>query len=275
MEKLKALILAVVASITTIITKQTNIIPPVSNYITPTSVISTPVLFNEEEITTIKKISKEKSYKIVFLGDSMTDLLGDDFPYLQQKLLSNFPKTKFIILNYGIGATDISSGYDRLTKPQTRHESTLTPLLSTLPDIIVIESFAYNHWTITEKDMAKYKKTEEDLFTKINSKNIQLICGLTIAPNSNTITDGIPGISLKTADKKIKAATIKKYMEIFRQTCQEKNIPIADAFAPSTDTQGEGSIEYINQDDHLHPSEEGLKLYSKLVYKEIEKLIQN
>ncbi len=223
--------------------------------------------------TPTKKTLKN-SYKIVFLGDSMTDFLGDDFKYLLPLLKNQFPKTSFELLNYGIGATDIISGYNRLEQKSTRHDKELLPLLSLKPDIIIFESFAYNHWGNKENDLSLYKTTVEKIINEIESNNsIKLITALTIAPNSKIITDGIENLELSKDAKKEKAETIKKYTSVFKEIVKNKNLPIADSFSLSLDKNGEGKQIYINNVDHLHPNEEGLKLYSKTVFLEIEKMI--
>lgn len=237
--------------------------------LTPT----TTVLLSPTPTTRIIKTSKKPYYKIVFLGDSMTDFLGDDFEFIQTALLTKFPKTRFEILNYAVGATDLASGSARLTQSVTRHDKTLQPIFSINPDIIILESFAYNQGSAIREEILKYKSTLEQLISNVKEKNIELILARTIAPNSKVIADGIPGFNFSKTDKKEKAETITRYFEIFKTVAAEKKLPLADAYVLSLDNSLEGKLLYINEKDHLHPSEEGLKLYSQAVAKQIEKLI--
>jgi lysophospholipase L1-like esterase len=207
------------------------------------------------------------------LGDSMTDQLGDKFDYILPVLTKKYPQTDFLLFNYGIGATDVVSGLNRLTVKTTRHEKELIPLLTLKPDIIILESFAYNHWTGSEKDLDQYRNTLQAIIDKIREEKIDLIGLRTIAPNSNVITDGIPNIQLTKEEKKEKSALIKKYLELFEQIVKKNNLPLVDTYTKSLDITGNGKLLYISKTDHLHPSADGLKLISEGILKDLEKVI--
>ena len=59
--------------------------------------------------------TRKKSFTIALLGDSMIDTLGPDVPALKSKLSSLYPGVAFQLLNYGVGATNIDYGLERLT----------------------------------------------------------------------------------------------------------------------------------------------------------------
>ena len=60
-------------------------------------------------------IKPSRSYTLVFVGDSMTEYLGN-FDEMQNYLGKYYPKDKFLLLNYGFGSTNILSVPDRLEK---------------------------------------------------------------------------------------------------------------------------------------------------------------
>lgn len=273
MQKITSFLISLFASALSVFNPSEQLISPLPQTGIEISTPTSTVLTSPTPTIKIVKTSKKLFYRIVFLGDSMTDFLGEDFEFVQTALLTKFPKTRFEILNYGVGATDLASGSARLTQSVTRHDKTLQPIFSINSDIIVLESFAYNQGSTTPSEIAKYKLTLNEIISKVREKNIELILARTIAPNSKVITDGIPGFNFSEKEKKEKAETVSKYFEIFKTIATQSRLPLADAYVLSLDNTLEGKLIYINEKDHLHPSEEGLKLYSQTVVKQIEKLI--
>ena len=90
----------------------------------------------------------------------------------------------------------------------------------------------------------------------------------TLAPDRDTygrkvLKSDVEGSRLQ-ADERI--AYIKNHI----QFAQDHNIPLIDVYSESLDSQGDGDAKYINPDDNIHPSAEGLELMSQVMTKRIQ-----
>ncbi len=227
---------------------------PIINYASPTPSI------NLQPTPTPKNI-----YSIAFLGDSMIDTLGHDLPDMQKLLKAAYPSKSFILLNYGQGATDMENGLFRLTHATTYLDKNYAPLLSFKPDILVIESFAYNHWSGATYDLDRQWTTLVKIIETVKeiSPGTKIILAATIGPNSEIYGDGKLNWNF---DLKWQASNLTKiYLENMSRFAAASRLPFADAFHPSLGPDGNGFKIYINNGDHLHPSPEGAQFFSQKV----------
>lgn len=227
--------------------------PPTTNYQLPT-ITPTP----------------KSTYTIAILGDSMIDTLGRDLPDIQRLLKDAYPSKSFALFNYGFGSTDMESGLKRLTSTTTYLDRSYAPLLSWKPDILVIESFAYNHWGGTYSDLDRQWTTLVKIIDTVKeySPETKIILASTIAPNSNIYGDGVLNWG---SDLKWNAANLTKmYLENMSRFASSANLPFADAYHPSLGSDGNGLKIYINSGDHLHPSAEGALFFSQKVVETIK-----
>lgn len=212
-----------------------------------------------------KKPLKDE-YTIALLGDSMIDTAGEDYPALAADLKNYFPKTKFKILNYGVGANDIEYGLFRLTNDYKYLGEHIPSLLSQNPDVIVIESFAYNHWSRRQKDLDRQwfalAKIVETIRVKSDAKIVFLA---TIAPNSSVYAQGVKDLNWSREEREEQVVTVRLYLQNFINFATSQTIPLVNAFGQSLDQNGEGKLEYINATDFLHPSARGHELVANLL----------
>ena len=229
---------------------------------------------------TTQEEEKEKSessritgtYTIALIGDSMIDVMQPDLPQLEAALKKYYPQTQFKLLNYGVGASNIEYGLTRLTKEYTYLGREFPALLSQNPDIIVIESFAYNHWENNQAGLDRQWLALGGIIQTIkNQSQAKIILAATIAPNENTLCNGIDGINLPPDQKKEKAQTIKKYLNNLINFANSQNYPLADAYHSSLDENENGKGVYINEGDHLHPSGPGGELFAEKIAEAIFK----
>lgn len=237
---------------------------PTFNYQLPTTNYQPPT--NNIVITPTPK----NIYSIALLGDSMIDTLGRDLPDLQKLLKSDYPTKSFILLNYGQGATDMENGLFRLTHATTYLDKNYAPLLSFKPDILVIESFAYNHWTGVDYDLDRQWITLVKIIETVKeiSPDTKIVLASTIAPNSLIYGDGKLNWNF---DLKWQSANLTKiYLENMAKFASASRLPFADAYHPSLDESGNGLKIYINSGDRLHPSPEGALFFSQKVVEAIK-----
>ncbi len=209
--------------------------------------------------------TRKRHYTIALLGDSMIDTLGPDAPLVNSQLISRFPNTTFTILNYGVGATNIDYGIKRLTNSYTYLGRDIPPLVSTQPDVVVVESFAYNPYSSSDGALKRHWNALATIVDTLKSDipGVKIVIAATIAPNSFVFGNGAPGISLNFFEKIEQTATIKQYLENAIRFAQNKHLPLADVYHASLDILGNGRLQYINSSDHIHYSQEGQVLFAQ------------
>ena len=208
---------------------------------------------------------------VAVLGDSMIDTMGPGLPDLKQELIRRFPGTSFTLLNYGVGASNIESGLNRLTNGYTYLGETKPALLSQNPDILVIESFAYNHWGNTQSDLDRQWLNISKIIevAKSHHPGIKIVLAATIAPHCPDYTDG--SANLPPERKYAECATVKAYLQNLVNFASSQHFPLADAYHSSL-TGEDGNPQYINQGDHIHPSAAGRLLFSQKVAEAFAKI---
>jgi len=209
----------------------------------------------------------KKRFVIGVLGDSMVDTLGPQVPNLKEELSSSYPDVHFTLLNYGVGGTNIDYGVTRITNDYDYIGQHVPALVSQNPDIVVIESFAYNPYSFDvgalDKHWLALSAAVDTLKTHL--PQIEIIIAATIAPNATVFGDGAPGISYDSFAKQQKVTTIKQYLESTVAFAKSQKLPLADAYHSSLDETGNGKLVYINPGDHIHYSDEGRTFFAEKV----------
>ncbi len=218
---------------------------------------------------------ENQQMKIVILGDSMVDVLGEDLSYLRQELENYFPNIDFQFYNYGVGATDIEYGYERLTESYQYKNKRFPPLLSIKPDILIIESFAYNNFGYGQEGLDKHWLLIAEIIGKVReaTPGTKIILAATIGPNSKIYGDGISGLHWNQAQKLIKAETVRQYLSNMVNFAESQGYPLVNAYRASVDISGEGRPIYIDPEDNLHPSKNGKELFCEHLADKIKEVI--
>ena len=199
---------------------------------------------------------------IAVLGDSMIQTLGEGLPALKNSLHQYFPNHVFNLQNFGQGSQTIEYGLNTL----------LPEIISQKPDIIVVESFAYNNFGNTENGINRHWLALGAITTKIKTQlpNTKVVIAATIAPNSVVFGNGIKDIHFTALEKLEKASTTKLYLQNTINFATSQGFPLADAYHLSL-FGNEGSNDFINSGDNLHPSTLGATLFSDLIADTISK----
>lgn len=214
-----------------------------------------------------KRVTKESRYTIAFLGDSMIDTLGSDLRIMQDELRRVYPLTIFTLLNYGVGGENIVSGLERVTRDTTYLGQYRPSLISQKPDVIVIESFAYNPFSFDVGALQQHWLSLAYIVDaiKANIPEAKVIISATIAPNSRTFGDGASGLSFSEIDKWQRTQTIKSYLDNAIRFAKSEGLPLADVYHASIDAKGDGKELYVNPGDHIHYSDLGRQLFARTV----------
>lgn len=211
--------------------------------------------------------ARKNHFTIGLLGDSMVDTLGPDFPNLTSKLSSAYPGTRFTVLNYGAGGTNIDSGAERLTHDSTYLGVPRPSLVSQSPDVVVVESFGYNPYSDINGYLDRHWLALSRVVDTIRQQlpNTKVVIAATIAPDGNTFGDGAPGISFSPEDKTQRTTIIKEYLDNAVRFAKSERLPLADAYHASVDGSGNGKPVYVNAGDHIHYSDAGRELFARVL----------
>lgn len=208
--------------------------------------------------------TRKDTFTIAVLGDSMVDTLGPGVPHLAAELRAYYPGVSFQILNYGVGATNIEYGITRIMSDYDYLGNHIAALASTSPDLVVLESFAYNPLPVTDGvtrhwlDLARMVDT-----LRSSLPGSRLLIVSTIAPNASIFGDSI--LNWSPEEKQRKVTEIKEYLDSTIKFAQSQRIPAADVFHPSLGADGNGKLAYINPGDHIHYSDAGRELFARIV----------
>lgn len=246
---------------------------PISQYVLgdeTTAILAEPT---EEPVTTHTPeptpvaITRKQSYTIALLGDSMIDTLGPDIPHLKKKLTALYPGRSFTLYNYGVGATNIDYGLERITNGYTYLGTAVPSLISRHPDIVVVESFGYNPYTYDAGAIDRHWLQLAAVVDTLrrNIPGVRIIIASTIAPSSKKFGDGAPGLSFAADDKFRRTQVIKSYLDSTVKFAKSEHLPLADAYHASLDRNGDGILTYINGGDHIHYSDAGRALFAAKV----------
>lgn len=220
----------------------------------------TPFIFTTYALP---KIDRKDVYTIFMVGDSMTLALGPhggSFNRFINDLYKNDHKG-FLIDNYARGSTNILSVNEELTQKTTYWDSTFEPLLSRDFDLILVESFGYNPLSQFGIDGGIKKQTQaldELMKTLITTHPHSVIVFVaTIAPSKENYAIKIL-LNIPVADRIKQAEERMAYINNHISYAKSHNIPIINIYEKSLNDQGDGNLKYINPDDYIHPSFEGV-----------------
>lgn len=250
---------------TTVVSPVPDATPTPSPTLIPT--ISTTPTPSPTPIDT--RTAKKRAIVVSLVGDSMIDTLGPVGSGLAQRLNAIYPNATFTIINHGVGAENIDSGLRRLTQNYTYLGLGRNAVVSERPDVVVIESFGYNPFPQADINdaLTTHWLRLAAMVDTIHQQlpDTKIVIATTIAPNWTVFGDGAPGISFTPEGKRTKVEEIKKYLENTIAFAKSQGLPLANAYTPSLDSDGNGFIRYINSGDHIHYSDSGRAFFSQTV----------
>jgi len=215
----------------------------------------------------IPQITYKRAYLIMLVGDSMVASLGPNANLVRQHLIELYPTHEFVNYNYGFGATSIETLPDRLTKETLYNGQKYQSILSQGFDLIIIESFAYNPLSQTNsgEGLAKHMLILDESIKKIIKERpgSALAIMTPIAPKKPLFAKGVYDLS---TEERIRWANERiSYIERVVDYANENKIPLINVYEKSLTPEGDGNLKYINKDDYIHPSAEGVDFMSKVI----------
>jgi len=240
--------------------------PSKTAYQIPVPIIASPTPFDPFPYNP-PAITRSRSYRTILVGDSMVAALGLNAEPLRQALLLYYPDHEFVNYNYGFPSTNILSLPDRLSIETTSQGRNYQSILSQGFDLIIIESFAYNPLSEMslldglEKQNEVLENTVLELIRKHPESAIAFLT--TIAPNKDLFVKNV--YDLSDAERLLWVEERVAYIKNHIRFAKDKNIPLIDVYKQSLTETGDGDIKYINPDDNIHPSNEGVDLIVKTI----------
>lgn len=211
-------------------------------------------------------IPKNRSYRIVIVGDSIAATLGLNANVLRLELIKYYPDSEFVTYNYGYPATNVLTLPDRLTQ-QTNSGSGQNPaILKQGFELIIIESFGYNPLSELPLEEGLKKQTqalEQSVELILKEKpNVAVAFMTPIALSFKNYArasyDLSPQVRKEWVTERI------AYINNHKKFATERGIPVIDVYTLSLKSNGEVDETYIS-DDFVHPSIKGIKLMSKAI----------
>lgn len=203
---------------------------------------------------------------IVFIGDSMTEYLGN-FDELRRYLKKYYPGKNFLLLNYGFSATNILSVKERIEKESTHSGRIFKPVNDIPFDLVIIESFGHNPLSDypLEEGLRLQEKALLEIAASLRVKQAKakIIFMATIAPHKERYAEGV--INLSTQERRKWAEEREAYIKNHIAYARKHNIPLINVYEVSLDEKGSGNIEYINTKDFIHPSPTGIYFISEKI----------
>jgi len=212
-------------------------------------------------------------YNIYLIGDSMTHAFGSRGGVFSELINKNKSDTFFEVSNYAQANQSILLLPDRLKESvETEPGLTFKPILEGEPHLIIIESFGYNPLSQFGKEEGLKKQEEvldnvmEILINKFPNTVIMFM--VAVAPDKTTYAMGINPAS---ADERWAQAEERiEYLTNHIKYAREHNIPLINSYEESLDELGDGDTTYINPDDNIHPSAEGLAMMGRVMVRQIQ-----
>lgn len=211
-------------------------------------------------------ILKNRSYRIIIVGDSVVASLGLNANILRENLIKLYPDSEFVTYNYGYPSTNVLSLYPRLTETTNNNGTENVAALKQGFEFIIIESFGYN--PLSEYPLPEgLKKQDEELERSVRAilaekPNVAMAFLTPIAPDPVNFARGT--ISLSPEVRKQWVEERVAYINNHKKFAEEKGIPVIDVYKASLKSDGEVNRTYIS-DDFVHPSKKGIELISKSI----------
>jgi len=200
-------------------------------------------------------ILKKASYTIAIFGDSMVDTMGEELEYLQKTLTNKYPQNKFNLYNYGIGGQNVEQGLARFESTFVNRERQYPPIPALAPDILIIGSFAYNPFSIHDRNRHYSLLRELVAKAKNVSSNVYLLAE--IAPLKIGFGKGKNGVNMPENDAFQHASHIVEQLDDVINLSTAENIPLINVYYKSRLDGSFGDPYFVNKDDGIHPSVAG------------------
>jgi len=202
----------------------------------------------------------------------MTQSAGDGCPYLTAELNKEYLDKEFEVINQGVGGTRAGYGLWRMTNEYEVDKKKLPPLVSLNPDIVILESFAYNNATdglLNDEGLEHFRDMHYKMVNTIKEKtSAKIIFVVTIAPDVNHFIENVPCFyNTPKSILRSMAEARMRYLEEAIRIAGDLDLPLVNVYAETLAAKESGTplSTFINPEDCIHPGAEGHKLTARLI----------
>jgi hypothetical protein len=219
----------------------------------------------------------ERKIKIAMLGDSMTDTAGLDCKELKLQLDQYYPGLQFELLNYGVGGTRAGYGLWRLTHEYEFRNTKFAPLVEIKPDIVLLESFAYNNGSDGDfpGGIEHFRDMHQQIVTTLREKtSAEIVFVVTIAPDPERFLESVQNFVFTPSSVLRRMAEDRvKYLQEGLKIAAELDLPVVNVYQATLDAAAGGVPlgTFIDQKDWIHPNAEGHRLTASLTIEVFKK----
>lgn len=194
------------------------------------------------------------------LGDSMTQLWGPDMPELKDALSAEYHDLEFQLHNYGVSGTRAEYGKYRITHefPNPFGEGNKRCLSAVSPDLVIVESFAYNHRLDGRHHIPYYQDVLGQIIETIRETTpAEILFLVTIPPDKENFLDNVPTLKDVSAELRREwAGYSDEFLQAALEFAEKTQLPLANVYQRVLDEVDHGaSIRwFVDQNDNIHPS---------------------
>lgn len=212
--------------------------------------------------------------KIVFYGDSMTEYLHDSLRAFREHFDPNGNAKNLELLNYGVGATRAELVLYRLLHEFWHGRKRMLPLEKLQPDVLVLESCAFNNSIDREDGFANFDLIWDQIATACQEHAPDAIALFYISIPPDLIVPDEQANRLFFHSKpeifSYRYHWRQEYQERFAQWGKSRGINILDIRRDvlAIENMGRSRRELIHTDG-VHPNPAGVDLISRRLAEEI------
>ncbi|MFW5436745.1 SGNH/GDSL hydrolase family protein [Paenibacillus apiarius] len=202
----------------------------------------------------------KRTYKIACLGDSMTAFWGAEMTELQDALQRQYPDQPFELFNYGVSGTRAEYGIYRVTHeyPNPFGPGNRKCLSAVSPDLVIVESFAYNHRLDGKHRVDNYQQVLGQLRDVLRAATpAKLLFLVTIPPDKERFLDNVPTHKdVALALRQEWAEGSEMYLEAAVSFAKKESVPFINIYERVKELVAKGTPIrwFIDQNDNIHPS---------------------
>lgn len=214
---------------------------------------------------------------IACLGDSMTQFWGPTMDELNENLIEAFNDMKFDLHNYGVSGTRAEYGNYRITHdyPDPFGLGMKKCMSAISPDLVIVESHAYNHRLDGEHQIQNYQNTLRNLVKNIREYTpAEVLFLVTIPPDKDNFLANVPTYMDVNRDLRREwAISSDRYLKAAIEFAESENLPLVNVYERVQQEVNNGvPIKwFIDQNDNIHPSRYTYKITADEIIKSIKK----
>lgn len=198
---------------------------------------------------------------------------------LQEALSRNFPDQPMELFNYGVSGTRAEYGIYRVTHdyPNPFGTGNYKCLSAVSPDLVIVESFAYNHRLDGPGHVENYQRVLRQMWDVLQKTTpAKLLFLVTIPPDKERFLDHVP--THKDVAYELRrewAEGSEMYLEAAVEFARKEHLPLINVYRNVKERVARGTPIrwFIDQNDNIHPSRFAYELIAEEICKAISEYL--